>query len=1203
MYCSIIKKTKLTNEEKLLKFSSNISKELLAIGGTKGFVQILSYPTKREQISLKDSLKFSYIDLSQKLIYHKSNVSIILWNEKKEKLTTCDENGIIVIWYLKNEKWETQMINNRKKSIVSDIKWSKQGNYICFSYLDGHAILGSVEGERKWGEDFNNTIYIIEFTNNEKNILFACENYDILIVSLNGTQIGKIELENSLINIKIVSLRFWDGFFFDNDNIEINENENDEDDLRKNLIVSFQNSYILFYNNENDKNYKKIKVEYLETIIKSEWSNTGDLIAICGNLINDDKKMGICFYNNQYECIYFLLCPEIIYDFNFYSSKIFLLSETAVYFGLFKSIFKWCYLNDTLIYAILTEIDYYTVIFWNTELNEYKYKYVRNMIGICSFNSLCLITSKNEDNNYLLILCNSIGYAIDNKIVNIEPIFYNLNDTHIVISNENYVYLWQFREFEKRDNEGNEYSNSPLILLNKDNQKEICFFIDDIPNLNMEYDLDNFKMNKSSKDQISALTLSNDFLFIVCESGKGMKYNLLSLSSIDKYNFDDNINSIGMSLTSKYLWTINEKNILNLYDIEKDDKKYKMEKINYEKKDVWAIQWEKIKANEKKEDHLSFVYYEKNKLNIINNLITEDVKIIDAYLADYSNMIITLVRLEELMKKNWETKHNVNDIIIKIEHNFLKKFNEIINDNDISLTEILKYVEENPSDKLWKELAKHALDKLNFDIAEKCFIQTNDYNGLQLIKKLKNIDDDNLKKAEIAQYFNDYDQAEKILKENKRDDLIVDMNMKLDKWDKVIDVMKENGINEDDENMKISLSNQADKLFENKDYDKAEEYYKKAGNKKGLINVYFAKEDYEKAGEIIKEFEDGDENLDEIGDKFVTLGLLDEAVECYIKNNNIKKAINTCITLNRWDKAMEIAEKYNYYEINDLLKNFSDDLLKKGKKMDLIDFFYKSHRYIDAAKLINQIAEEFILLKMNPLTMKKIYVFYALTMENYNPKVINKHYNEKLDKNDIQVKSTFDNLINTDLSNLTRKILNNYWRGAEAFHFYMLCQVHLYRNNYKDALKCSLRLVLYEKYLGTRNVYCLIALSAFLNKSYKYCSKAISILENLDYLSKRLRDGYRKLGINLFINNNVENIGERFLKCPNCNNEISEFALNCNQCRNNFSACVISGKSIFTKDYFKCKRCSHKTLKSEIIGKNIKHCPMCHVYLGPKKKE
>ena len=165
------------------------------------------------------------------------------------------------------------------------------------------------------------------------------------------------------------------------------------------------------------------------------------------------------------------------------------------------------------------------------------------------------------------------------------------------------------------------------------------------------------------------------------------------------------------------------------FKYKKDDKQYKVEKINYEKKDVWAIQWEKIKANEKKKIIYHLYILKKNKLNIINNLITEDIKIIDAYLVHYSNMIITLVRLEELMKKNWETKHNVNDIIIKLEHNFLNKFNEIINDNDVSLTQILKYVQENPSDKLWKELAKHSLDKLNFDIAEKCFIQTNDYNG------------------------------------------------------------------------------------------------------------------------------------------------------------------------------------------------------------------------------------------------------------------------------------------------------------------------------------------------------------------------------------------------------------------------------------------------------------------------------------------
>ena len=57
----------------------------------------------------------------------------------------------------------------------------------------------------------------------------------------------------------------------------------------------------------------------------------------------------------------------------------------------------------------------------------------------------------------------------------------------------------------------------------------------------MEYNLDTFNPNKISKDVVSALTLSNDFLFVVCESGKGIRYNLLSLTSIDKYNFDKKI--------------------------------------------------------------------------------------------------------------------------------------------------------------------------------------------------------------------------------------------------------------------------------------------------------------------------------------------------------------------------------------------------------------------------------------------------------------------------------------------------------------------------------------------------------------------------------------------------------------------------------------------------------------------------------------
>ena len=51
------------------------------------------------------------------------------------------------------------------------------------------------------------------------------------------------------------------------------------------------------------------------------------------------------------------------------------------------------------------------------------------------------------------------------------------------------------------------------------------------------------------------------------------------------------MNKIGMSPTGKYLWTIDEGNMLNIWDLEKEVKKKKGEKLKFEKKDVWSVQW------------------------------------------------------------------------------------------------------------------------------------------------------------------------------------------------------------------------------------------------------------------------------------------------------------------------------------------------------------------------------------------------------------------------------------------------------------------------------------------------------------------------------------------------------------------------------------------------------------------------------------
>ena len=71
-----------------------------------------------------------------------------MWNENYRKLTTADENGLIIVWMTQQDYWYEEMINNRNKSKVTDLRWSPDGTRIGIIYEDGAIIVGSVEGNR-----------------------------------------------------------------------------------------------------------------------------------------------------------------------------------------------------------------------------------------------------------------------------------------------------------------------------------------------------------------------------------------------------------------------------------------------------------------------------------------------------------------------------------------------------------------------------------------------------------------------------------------------------------------------------------------------------------------------------------------------------------------------------------------------------------------------------------------------------------------------------------------------------------------------------------------------------------------------------------------------------------------------------------------------------------------------------------------------
>lgn len=507
------------------------------------------------------------------------------------------------------------------------------------------------------------------------------------------------------------------------------------------------------------------------------------------------------------------------------------------------------------------------MIFWDTKKNTRTVKYVKNLMDVTSHGAFSLITARVSEANFILILSNSLGSPVDNRIINIKPTMITMNKSHVFVTNKHYIYVWQFRGYTPtNDPKTHHYSQDMSIdLYKKKMMKEAIFFIEDNPNMSEMYNYETFNPTKISGDPISALFSNDKFLVVACDSGRVFRYNLPHISQPDQIIVGVKLGQIGVSPNGQYIWGIDETNIFSIWDIEKSTtsgKRLKPTKLDFEKKDVWSVLWSS-------DDPFKFALLEKNRLNIIKELEVEEILTCNGYLADCSQLGVTAVMLEDLMEKSWETNHQVSDIVIQIETRILRDLREMMN-NNIDVNDIYQFIERNSNRKLWELFAEYSLLKLDFISAEKAMLQYNDYLGLSFIKRVKNIDDDLLKKAEIYQFFLDYDKAEEVYNLADRKDLIISMRIKLGHWEKVIQLIKESGYVQED-NMKMAYNNLAMKLFDDKEYEQAEELFKKTNNSEALINLYFKTENYDKAAQFIDTIPEGSQILLEMGEKFETV--------------------------------------------------------------------------------------------------------------------------------------------------------------------------------------------------------------------------------------------------------------------------------------------------------------------------------------------
>lgn len=108
--------------------------------------------------------------------------------------------------------------------------------------------------------------------------------------------------------------------------------------------------------------------------------------------------------------------------------------------------------------------------------------------------------------------------------------------------------------------------------------------------------------------------------------------------------------------------------------------------------------------------------------------------------------------------------------------------------------------------------------------------------------------------------------------------------------------------------------------------------------------------------------------------------------------------------------------------------------------MEAVELFRKANKNNESARILGDIAQEMLQFKAPPLLIKKIYVLAAFEVDSYKQRVFDAQMTQLTGTGADATQKTLNSLITTDIKHSADKALSNPWKGAEAIHFYLLCQ-------------------------------------------------------------------------------------------------------------------------------------------------------------------
>jgi WD repeat-containing protein 35 len=337
---------------------------------------------------------------------------------------------------------------------------------------------------------------------------------------------------------------------------------------------------------------------------------------------------------------------------------------------------------------------------------------------------------------------------------------------------------------------------------------------------------------------------------------------------------------------------------------------------------------------------------EKTRLYVINDTEQEEPINSNAYIAEFDNLEVKTVLLDDIIKSPLSPS---KDSFIQIESKSLRDIRSILAQS--GLAEAVKYASKLNHPKVWRVVGEEALILFDLSTAQKCYIQCQDYNALQFIKRIAKFNNENTKTAEVYAFLNKFEAAEQLLLEADRKDLVIDLRIRMGDWFRVAQLIKSGG-GGDDQLLEKAWNHIGDHYYERQKWSQAITYYSQGRNVAKLAEVYYLLEDYESLGKLSLNLSENSPFLKTIADNFAAAGLCDQAVSLYLKLGDISSAVNICVYLNQWNTAVELAEAHNFQGIQQVITKYAAYLLQQDRKCEAVQLYRKANYCQKSAQLL-----------------------------------------------------------------------------------------------------------------------------------------------------------------------------------------------------------------------------------------------------------